>query len=341
MRFWWSVILALFILVGASGVSTGAELVKKEKGEYGTTYWGKFKRAPFPSPGAPYKDNTIAIFVPEHFCPLLMRVKPKKGRSFYRCYDAEKKKEFEKKGYKVRRYKNVDYVVHFHGHSNTVAKAMRNHRLREQFALSLQNAILVVPQGPVNAVDSQAGKLEREGGFKRMMFEVHRFLRDQGVIGEKQYIGHLILTSHSGGYRATARCLEFGGLGVNEVFLFDSLYSYTDVFLRWIQERESNRFINLYYRDKPRARSKELMAMLKAAGVAFTHLTTAGMKKKSFKRKNLARSRILFVDTELGHSGCTRNNFNYRDYLFSSRLKRAQDTNWFEKRGLDKLKLDQ
>ena len=337
-------ILVLLLAWPSTWVMAEAKLKKKEKDDYGTTYWGEFEHAPFPAKGFKYNDKTIAVFVPAHFCPVLMRVKDKKGgkrRVRYQCYSRSRWKRYKKKGAHLKKVTEVDYVIHFHGHSNTVEKALNNHRLREQFSLSLQNAILIVPQGPVNAIDSAAGKLESSGGFKRMLREVHRFLRSQGVINEGQYVRRLIITSHSGGYRAAANCLKHGGYEVSEVYLFDSLYAHTDVFFEWLKKakKKQRRFVNLYYRDKPRKRSKELMAMLKKAGIHYARFNEEDMKKEDFARKELVHEDILFINTELGHSGCTRGNFNYRDYLFASGLRRVVPTDWFEKSGLDKLKL--
>jgi hypothetical protein len=337
--------LACLVLVLAGPVSAGS-LEEREKGDYGTTYWGRFQNAPFPVPGSEYKDNTIAVFVPRHFCPVLMRVSQKSGKgrrtARFECYDSSRFDALRKtKGTRVERVTRVDYVVHFHGHSNTVAKALNNHKLREQFSLSLQNAILVVPQGPVNAIDSAAGKLESKGGFARMMNEVHAFLQKQGVVGRKQRIGRIVVTSHSGGYRAAAMSITLGGIEVSEVFLFDSLYSHTDKFFEWISKggKKGRRFVSVFFREKPVERNKELMQMLKKAGVRYASLKESEMSKPDFQRKRLARENVIFIHTDQGHSECTRGNFNYRDYLFASRLRRVRSTDWFQKTGLDKLKV--
>jgi hypothetical protein len=334
-------ILAVVVLAATPSASHAAgRLIKVEKGKFGTTYWGEFDHAPFPDFKGRYKDNTIGIFVPSHFCPELIKARPKKGkRSFYRCYSEATWDKLKADGHRVSRLSTIDYVVHFHGHSNTVAKAMNNHKLREQFSLSLQNAILIVPQGPVNAIDSAGGKLDSPGGFKRMITEVHHFLRNQGVIGAKQNIRHLIITSHSGGYRVTASCLKHGGFDVSEVYLFDSLYSNVDDFFRWIRDKKDRRLVNIYYRDKPRARSRELLGMLREAGISVLNLKESVMDSPEFKRKKLTQHRVIFVETDLGHSGCTRARFNYRDHLFASDLRRVKSTDWFEKKGLDKLEL--
>jgi len=338
-----ALILVLSLITTAA---SAASLSDCEKGDYGTTYWGKFDDAPFPAKGFSYKDNTVAVFVPKHFCPVLMKVveTSRKGRhrSRFECYnESEWKRLKQKKGVRVEKVTKVDYVVHFHGHSNTVKKALNNHKLREQFSLSLQNAILVVPQGPVDSVDSSAGNLERRGGFARLMKEVHKFAQAQGLVGRKQKIGRIVVTSHSGGYKAAAMCVSIGGIEVSELFLFDSLYGYTDVFAKWIREgaRKGRRFVSIYFREKPVARSKELMQMLKKAGVRYASFKESEMKKPTFQRKLLAKERVLFIHTDQGHSECTRGNFNYRDYLFASMLRRVRSTDWFRKSGLDKLRI--
>lgn len=332
-------LLSALLLLAFS--ARAATFEKKASDEYGTTYWGHFSNAPFPADGYPYKDSTVAIFVPKHFCPVLIQAKPKKrtkgATTRYECYSDSELKRLKRAGYRTKIVRDVDFVVHFHGHMNTVDKAMANHKLRDQFSLSLQNAILVIPQGPVNAIDSAGGKLEKAGGFKRLMAEVQAFLIAQQVLGKKARIGRIILSSHSGGYRVAAYCLKLGGIEVSEVMLFDSLYGSVQEYYDWIIKSKKHRFISVFFREKPRARSAELMKMLHQVGVQFAKLAEADMAKESFQRKTLARNRVFFVETGLGHSGCTRGYFNFRDYLFASRLKRVRDTDWFQKTGLDKM----
>src|SRR5262249_26891875 len=87
----------------------------------GLTLAADLEHAPFPAQGAAYQDRTVFVFVPAHYTP------PRDGR--------------------------VSMVVHFHGHNTTAERAMAAHELREQLFDSKQNAILVVPQGPVFAAD--------------------------------------------------------------------------------------------------------------------------------------------------------------------------------------------
>jgi len=69
--------------------------------------------------------------------------------------------------------KSVDAIVHFHGWNNHVDEVFRRYRLREQVEASGVNAILIVPQGPKDAPDSNDGKLELDqGGLARLLADV-------------------------------------------------------------------------------------------------------------------------------------------------------------------------
>ena len=45
----------------------------------------------------------------------------------------------------------IDVVVHFHGWRNSIAGAARDFDLLGQFAASRRNAVLILPEGPLNA----------------------------------------------------------------------------------------------------------------------------------------------------------------------------------------------
>jgi hypothetical protein len=105
-----------------------------DQGRRGTTITLALDNGMFPAPGSRYRDATTIVFVPNHF----------------RVLDDQK----------------VDAVVHFHGHRTTAADSMVKHQLREQLDDSRQNAILVMPQGPVRRSDSSGGNLDKPGGFQ-------------------------------------------------------------------------------------------------------------------------------------------------------------------------------
>ena len=149
----------LLTRLGAGGIVAGASLwlpraawgsepegkVRRvERSAIGTTLWLELEHGPFPYRDKPYTDATTAVFVPRHF--------------------------------RVREHR-IDTVLHFHGHEATVPRVLQGFALREQLFDSRQNAILVVPQGPVNARDSSGGKLDRPDGLLRFLTEVRQTLQ--------------------------------------------------------------------------------------------------------------------------------------------------------------------
>src|SRR5690606_28446814 len=104
------------------------------------TFAMALEHAPFPDGDSAHRDPTVLVFVPHH--------------------------------YRLPKHRRVDVVVHFHGHMSTAESAMSTHQLREQLYDSRQNAILVVPQGPVRAPDGHFGKLMRPRGLARMLAEL-------------------------------------------------------------------------------------------------------------------------------------------------------------------------
>src|SRR5580704_14677081 len=175
----------------------------------GTTMWLSLDQAPFPSPDAGYRDDTVIVFVPAHY-----RFRPEEG---------------------------VATLVHFHGHNTTAERAIVAHQLREQMVDSKQNAILVVPQLASFAADSSCGKLETQGGLLRLLEEVVSVAGREGrsTLGDTAFpagspLGTACVSAHSGGYHAAACCLRVGGVDVRETYLFDALYAEVDTFRDWV-----------------------------------------------------------------------------------------------------------
>jgi hypothetical protein len=119
-------------------------LRKIDTSALGTTFELRLEHAPYPCAWGKYDDPTVYAFVPQH-----LRLS-KGGR--------------------------VDVIVHFHGHNGRAKRALETHKLREQLRESRQNAILVVPQGPVDAADGDFGKLMRPRGLSKMLEELRRHL---------------------------------------------------------------------------------------------------------------------------------------------------------------------
>lgn len=233
-----------------------------------------------------YSDSTVALFIPKGF----------------------------------RAGKTVDAVVHFHGWGNHVARVLVEHRLLEQFAASRRNAVLIVPQGPREASDSFGGKLEDEGGFRRFMEEALRVLQTGPASRafRKAQWGRIVLSGHSGGYRAIAFILDRGGLTdqVREVWLFDGLYAQTDKFARWFRN-PATRFVNLYTENGgTKDETDALMAELRREGVPFF----VG-NDPEVTAEQLRENRLLFLFTSVNHHHVVHTHDALRRFLETSCLE--------------------
>ena len=124
-----------------------------------------------------------------------------------------------------------DEVVHFHGWNTTLSTTLAAHLYQQHLYASGANAVLVVPQGPVEAASGDFGKLMLRGGLSRLLTEVLVVLYREGRITHPVR-GDLAVTAHSGGYQAVVASLDPLNLAprVAQVNLFDSLYGYETLF---------------------------------------------------------------------------------------------------------------
>jgi len=256
-----------------------------------------FASAPFPHPlraqGHTYKDkvmsaaehysdSSVALFIPKDF---------HEGR-------------------------RIDFVVHFHGWGATLTNALPKYRLIEQFSESERNAILIVPQGPVNAQDSFGGKLEDPDGFKRFIAEAMETLRQRGVIKNSQ-IGRIILSGHSGGYQVISSIVAVGGLSqkVREVWLFDALYARTERFVIWF-DNHPGRFVDIYTEHGgTKEETQNLMAALQGNEVSFF----AGEDSTATAR-DLRDHHLVFLFSQLPHDQVMQAHQMFRELLATSVL---------------------
>lgn len=264
----------------------------------------QFVSAPFPHPARAgghkykdkeypaakhYSDSTVAIFVPSGFSET----------------------------------DRVDFVIHFHGWYNTVAGTLKTFRLAEQFIASGKNAVLVLPEGPVNAPDSFGGKLEDPEGFKRFMAELTSALKQRGVFKQGFTVGNIILSGHSGGYRVISAIVDRGGLSANvkEVWLFDALYAETEKFLAWSM-RKQGRLLNLYT-DKGGTKddSEAMMELLKQRGTPFLAAEEAKLTPDELRTNNL-----VFIHTDLGHNDVVAKRDQFQLFLKTSLLADRKST---------------
>jgi hypothetical protein len=256
-----------------------------------------FASAPFPHPlraqghsyhdqffsaAGHYQDSQVALFIPKDFRP---------GR-------------------------DIDFVVHFHGWGNNVSNALVQYQLPEQFAASRRNAILIVPQGPLDASDSFGGKLEDADGFKRFMAEALEVLRQQGIVA-KGGVGRIILSGHSGGYEVISAILARGGMTakIGEVWLFDALYAKTERFALWF-DHHPGRFIDLYTEHGgTKEESEALMTALQGNGVP-----NFSANEVNATAADLRNNHLVFLFSELPHDQVMQKRETFRRFLETSFL---------------------
>lgn len=193
----------------------------------------KNKYGSFPYEGH-YDDNTVAFAVPQGF---------KAGNT-------------------------VDFIVHFHGHSNEAQKALYYYKLAEQLRDSGRNAILIVPQGGKNVPDEDIGKFEKPEGFSRFMAEVMDTLKQDKKIPADCKLGGIILSGHSGGYWPIAQVLAKGGLtsSTREVWLFDAAYGGLKDISAPLADPKSTMRLRSLFTDHLTTKNMEIRKNLTAGG---------------------------------------------------------------------------
>lgn len=129
----------------------------------------------------------------------------------------------------------TNLIVHFHGHNYDNLRVLHHSMMVQTVGDKKINALLVIPQGPFYARDSFGGKMEDEGGFRRLVENVLAMMHHEGIV-KTEKIGRIIVSGHSGGYRPAAYVLARGGLSdrVTDVFLFDAFYGEQDKFKEWL-----------------------------------------------------------------------------------------------------------
>jgi hypothetical protein len=276
-------------------------LVAQEKSariaEYGELLIAHLSSAPFPHPlradghtyqkqfypaDKHYNDSSVALFIPRGF----------------------------------RQTEAVDFVIYLHGWRNNIDTALGKYKLPQQFYESGKNAILVFPEGPRNAPDSYAGKLEDAGGLKRFVTDVAEFLFQQSKINTHT-VGRVILSGHSGGGEGLGFALMRGGIPekVREVYLFDALYSETEKFIYWI-DRFNGKLINIYTDSGGTTwETRTMMEDFTGWGIPFRTL-----EDRTLISSDLRDNRIVFVHTDLGHDFVVSGRMQFREYLKASCL---------------------
>jgi hypothetical protein len=290
-------------LAGEAEARDRAPRVRRiEPGARGVTIELAPRSAPYPLAGRPWTDPTVLAFVPRH-----LRLA---GRA-------------------------LDVVVFFHGHGTTAREALVRHQLREQLAESRQNAVLVVPQGPVRAADGDFGKLMRTGGLARLLGEVRELLagaRVSSVLGPTSCAGarrvdRVVVAAHSGGYRAGAAAVAHGGIEVREAWLFDALYGEAAAYRDWLLAAPSRRkLVTFAIGGEPLRESVALAAALRARGVEVQEETPLAR----LSRAEMVHARAILARPAATHGTATFAESALRDCLVASCLRGRGSDAFFE-----------
>ena len=164
----------------------------------------------------------------------------------------------------------VDVVLHFHGHGTSARKAVADFALGEALDASGRDAIMIVPQGPKDAGDSGAGKLERPGGFAAMVADALARLAADGRLPAGAAPGTVILGGHSGGYRPVGKVLAAGDLAANikEIWLWDAAYGLWEDYATFAEGGQPRR-VRSIFTDHLRTENIRIMSLMSLAGQPF------------------------------------------------------------------------
>jgi hypothetical protein len=215
----------------------------------------------------------------------------------------------------LRADRMVDLVFWFHGWHNNIDTAVAFYGLARQFAASGRNAILVLPEAAKNAADSYGGKLGQKGMFKELADDVMTELKKNGVVPRNATPGHIVLAGHSGAFLVIADILKNGQVPVNEVFLFDALYSRLDTFMNWIDQDKGHHFVHWFtnHGGGTDEMSDTLMVRLKTR-----HTDYQLTEEKIVTPDIIKNNRIMFVHSLREHNVIINNPDDFQLLLENS-----------------------
>ena len=195
--------------------------------------------------------------------------------------------------------KKVDLIFWFHGWRNSVDNTASYYELTKQFIESKRNAVLVLAEAAKNSPDSYGGKLEKPGDFSALVADVLTGLKNKGLIGKGCEAGHILLGGHSGAYEVMAMIIKNGGMPIDEVMMFDSLYGKTEIYLDWVKADKNHRFIHLYtdVGYGPKDESERMNKLLDTAGIKYLLV-----EEKDLKPEMYAQNTLVYVHSLKQHN---------------------------------------
>jgi len=194
----------------------------------------------------------------------------------------------------------VDLVFWYHGWHNNIDTALRFYGLARQFAASQVNAILALPEAGRNVADSYGGKMNRKDMFRLLVNDVMIQLKEQHLGPADAQPGRIILAGHSGAFLVIANILDNGNQPIDEVFLFDALYSHVPSFMDWIGKDTQNHHFVHWFTNKGGGTdevSDSMMTRLRERGWPFRLVEESEVTPAILKN-----NKILFIHSPREHN---------------------------------------
>jgi len=124
-------------------------------------------------------------------------------------------------------------------------------------------------------------------------------LKKNNIVPRGAEPGNIVLAGHSGAFRVIAYILQNGQAPVQEVFLFDALYSQVDKFMNWINQDAHHHFVHWFtnHGGGTDSMSDIMMRQLKDHGMDYALTEEADIKPAIIKN-----NRVLFVHSLREHN---------------------------------------
>jgi hypothetical protein len=203
------------------------------------------------------------------------------------------------KGYDARRAETILYV---HGYYVDVDQAWRNYNLETQFAASAINAIFIACEAPRSAQEPVSWSSLAD-------------LLDTVETGLAARLPRrrIVAMGHSGAHRTLRAWLD--DPMIDTVVLVDAAYGEIEEYKKWILASDRRRLINVG--DNTRAWTDKLHAQLPDT-VVLNEFPTV----EDGIPRDIARARILYIKSNLGHMPLVTNGFALPMILRTLRAKR-------------------
>ncbi|MCX5742904.1 MAG: hypothetical protein NT062_10455 [Proteobacteria bacterium] len=233
----------------------------------------------------------------------------------------------------------VDVVVYIHGFSNCITNVIGDvdtactpggaarsaFQLAAQLAASQRNAILVVPEVRYDQASGDPGALGTQDGLRALLEEALGH-----VAVPLADVGRVIVASHSGGYRAVAAMATIGGVPVDELWLFDSLYGETTRFDAYVNAdlasfatlQPLRRFADIYSTSGGTLANSEAMADRAVTWVTADPSVLVDDRTTATWPDDVYHHGLLFKHSGLSHDGVAR--YYFERMLATSALRTSR-----------------